>query len=265
MNTTQDTINTRASPPPPPQHQTEPNQNKKKQCGKGRVVRVTGVQSKGRTATVLLRGSNRMVLDEADRSLHDALCCIRCLAHKRFLIAGGAAPEVEVTTQLARWAKTLQGMEAYCVRAFAEALEVVPYTLAENAGLNPIAIVTELRQLHAEGHKYHGINVKKARRALALGVLGLRGGVVAVLWLGRDAGRGTCGGVLCCGRCVEPMWGRCARATLIVYNTPTRSQQHPTQQQTQQQQHHHIASHHPNENRARSPTCARSASCSRCS
>lgn len=58
----------------------------------------------------------------------------------------------------------LQGMESYCVRAFAEALEVVPYTLAENAGLNPIQIVTELRNLHAAGNgAYYGINVKKVR------------------------------------------------------------------------------------------------------
>ncbi|PNH02603.1 T-complex protein 1 subunit delta [Tetrabaena socialis] len=52
-------------------------------------------------------------------------------------------------------------MESFCVRAFAEALEVVPYTLAENAGLNPINIVTELRRMHAAGEKYSGINVKK--------------------------------------------------------------------------------------------------------
>jgi T-complex protein 1 subunit delta len=55
-------------------------------------------------------------------------------------------------------------MESYCVRAFAEALEVVPYTLAENAGLNPIQIVTELRNLHAQDNgagAYYGINVKK--------------------------------------------------------------------------------------------------------
>lgn len=61
----------------------------------------------------------------------------------------------------------LQGMESYCVRAFAEALEVVPYTLAENAGLNPIQIVTELRNLHAQDNgagAYYGINVKKVRR-----------------------------------------------------------------------------------------------------
>ncbi len=54
-------------------------------------------------------------------------------------------------------------MESYCVRGYADALEVVPYTLAENAGLNPIQIVTELRSLHAAGNKYHGINVKKVR------------------------------------------------------------------------------------------------------
>ncbi|CEG82930.1 Putative T-complex protein 1 subunit delta [Rhizopus microsporus] len=59
------------------------------------------------------------------------------------------------------YAKTLTGMEQYCFQAFAEALEVIPTTLAENAGLNPIAIVTELRNKHALGEKTAGINVKK--------------------------------------------------------------------------------------------------------
>lgn len=131
------------------------------EVGKGRVVKVTGIHNKGRTATVLLRGSNKLVLEEAERSLHDALCVIRCLVQKRFLIPGGSAPEVEVAYQLSQWAKTLQGMESYVVRAFAEAMEVIPYTLAENAGLNPIQIVTELRHVHSQGSKHHGINVKK--------------------------------------------------------------------------------------------------------
>lgn len=78
------------------------------QIGKGKVVKVTGIQNKGRTATCLLRGSNKLVLEEAERSLHDALCVVRCLVHKKFLIAGGAAPEVELVTQLSKWAKTLQ-------------------------------------------------------------------------------------------------------------------------------------------------------------
>ena len=69
---------------------------------------MTGIQNQGRTATLLLRGSNKLVLEEAERSLHDALCVIRCLVHKRALIPGGAAPEMEVEHQLIQWAKTLQ-------------------------------------------------------------------------------------------------------------------------------------------------------------
>lgn len=57
----------------------------------------------------------------------------------------------------------LQGMESYCIRAFAEALEVIPYTLAENAGLNPIEMVTELRNRHAQGDTSAGINVRKGQ------------------------------------------------------------------------------------------------------
>ena len=130
-------------------------------CGSGRVVQVTGVARRGATATVLLRGSNALVLEEADRSLHDALCVVRCLVHNRALLPGGGAPEIEMSRELRAWGKTLPGMDAVVVRAFSDALEVIPYTLAENAGLNPIAIVTELRNRHALGHARDGINVRK--------------------------------------------------------------------------------------------------------
>lgn len=73
-----------------------------------------------------MRGSNKLVLEEADRSLHDALCVVRCLVQQPFVIAGGGAPEIELSRQLGEWAKGLHGMESYCVRAFAEALEVIP-------------------------------------------------------------------------------------------------------------------------------------------
>ena len=79
----------------------------------------------------------------------------------RALIAGGGAPEIEVSQQLMAYSQSLTGMEAYCVRGFAEAMEIIPYTLAENAGLNPIAVVTELRNRHAKGEKNTGINVRK--------------------------------------------------------------------------------------------------------
>lgn len=78
-----------------------------------------------------------------------------------FLIAGGGAPEIEMWRQLGAWAKELQGMKSYCIKEFAEALEVIPYALAENAGLNPIVIVTELWNRHAQGETNAGINVRK--------------------------------------------------------------------------------------------------------
>jgi len=126
-----------------------------------RVVKMTGIVDMGNTMTMLMRGSNKLVLDEADRSVHDALCVIRSIVKKRYMIAGGGAPEAECALRLTQWAKTLTGVRAYCVRGFAEALEVIPYTLAENAGLNPIKLVTELRNQHNLGNKYAGVNVKK--------------------------------------------------------------------------------------------------------
>jgi T-complex protein 1 subunit delta len=127
----------------------------------GKIVKITGVPNPGKTVSVLVRGSNKLMLDEAERSLHDALCVIRCLVKKRFLIAGGAAPEIELSLKLGQWAKTLTGLDSTCVSAYAEAFEIIPYTLAENAGLHPIAIVTELRNRHANGEITTGINVRK--------------------------------------------------------------------------------------------------------
>lgn len=79
------------------------------------------------------------------------------------LIAGGGSPEIHVSRLLADYARSLKGMEAYCFQAYADALEVIPTTLAENAGLNPIAIVTELRNRHALGERNAGINVRTVR------------------------------------------------------------------------------------------------------
>mmetsp|Transcript_27947 Transcript_27947/g.70122 ORF Transcript_27947/g.70122 Transcript_27947/m.70122 type:complete len:528 (-) Transcript_27947:22-1605(-) len=127
----------------------------------GKIIKITGVPNTGNTVTVLCRGSNPMVMDECERSVHDALCVVRSLVKKRFIIPGGGAPEMQVSTKLREWAQSLEGIDAYCVRAYAEAFEVVPCTLAENAGLDPIAIVTDLRARHAEGKSTYGINVKR--------------------------------------------------------------------------------------------------------
>jgi T-complex protein 1 subunit delta len=131
--------------------------------GSTKVVKFTGVQNPGKTMTVLLRGSNDFVLAEAARSLHDAQCVVRSLIKRRAIIAGGGAPETEACLKLQEYSRELTGMDAYCFQAYADALEVIPYTLAENAGMKPIEVVTELRKQHAEGIKGAGINVKKGK------------------------------------------------------------------------------------------------------
>merc|ERR1719446_185210 len=129
--------------------------------GDGKVVTITGVPNVGKTISLLCKGSNKLVLDESERSLHDALCVLRCLVKKRFLTPGGGAPEMRISYELSKFANTLTGMQQYCVRQFAEALEVVPYTLAENAGLDAISVVTDLRNKHAAGDQTAGINVRR--------------------------------------------------------------------------------------------------------
>ena len=131
--------------------------------GGRKVTKFTGVKNPGKTTTVLLRGSNELVLAEASRSLHDAQCVVRSLIKQKALMAGGGAAETEASMRLRRYADTLPGgKDAHCVRAFADALEVIPYTLAENAGMKPIEVVTELRKQHKDGVVGAGINVRKS-------------------------------------------------------------------------------------------------------
>ena len=130
------------------------------QSSGSRIVKVTGTKSAGKTVSIVCRGANSLILDEAERSLHDALCVIRCLVKKKALIAGGGAPEIEIASQLSKQSRSLKGTEAICWKAFADAMEVIPTTLAENAGLNSIKVVTELRHKHANGEKNAGVSIK---------------------------------------------------------------------------------------------------------
>lgn len=128
-----------------------------------RWVKLTGIRTANplhQTVSIVVRGANHLVLDEAERSLHDALCVVRCLVKKKALIAGGGAPEVEIAHRLAKEARELTGTEAICWKAFADAMEVIPTTLAENAGLNSIKVVTELRHRHDLGDKNAGVSVR---------------------------------------------------------------------------------------------------------
>lgn len=113
------------------------------------------------TCSLVCRGVNTLVLDETERSIHDALCVLRSLIKQQALVAGGGAAEVEVARVLNKEADTLGGTEAVCWKEFAEALEVIPTTLAENAGLNSVNAVTELRQKHEQGEQNTGISMRR--------------------------------------------------------------------------------------------------------
>ncbi|PJF19941.1 T-complex protein 1 subunit delta [Paramicrosporidium saccamoebae] len=126
-----------------------------------RYIHVSGIRGQGRTVSIVCRGANALVLDENARSLHDALCVIRCLAKEPALIHGGGAPEVEIAVRLAKYATTLSGAASLAVAAFGEAMLAVPTILAENAGLQSVSVVTELRNWHVKGSINHGINVRK--------------------------------------------------------------------------------------------------------
>ena len=109
--------------------------------------------------TILIRGGTERIVDEAERSLHDALCVVRDIVEEPKILAGGGAPEMEVSKVLKEYADSLPGREQLAVMQFAEALEVIPTTLAENAGLDPIDIISELRAQHDKGKVWAGVDV----------------------------------------------------------------------------------------------------------
>lgn len=125
-----------------------------------RYVKVSGVKTAATTVSIVCRGANSLILEETERSLHDAHCAIRSLVKKKALLAGGGAPEIEIAHRLSILAREMAGTEAICWKAFADAMEVIPTTLAENAGLNSIKVVTELRHRHAQDQRNAGISIK---------------------------------------------------------------------------------------------------------
>jgi T-complex protein 1 subunit delta len=126
----------------------------------GKVLKITGVKKDARTLSLFLRASNQLVLDECDRSIHDALCVVRALIKNRSIIPGGGAVEIEIAQKLDAYAATIQGIDSIILSAYAASLEVIPSTLAENCGLNPILTVTELRNRHKKGEMRAALDAK---------------------------------------------------------------------------------------------------------
>ncbi len=116
-----------------------------------------------KAVTILIRGGSQRVVDEADRSLHDALMVTKDVIERPFIVAGGGSPESYVAGKLREWSSTLSGREQLAADKFAESLEVIPLALAENAGMDPIDTLTELRSKQAKGSKWSGIDARSAK------------------------------------------------------------------------------------------------------
>ncbi|KAG8819963.1 T-complex protein 1 subunit gamma, partial [Serendipita sp. 399] len=111
-----------------------------------------------KACTILLRGPSKDVLNEIDRNLADAMSVARNVVFNPFLAPGGGATEMAISVRLQQRAKTVQGIESWPFKAVADALEVIPRTLVQNAGGNAIRVLTELRAKHASGEHSWGIN-----------------------------------------------------------------------------------------------------------
>lgn len=129
-----------------------------KKVGGDSMTFVTGCNNP-KAVTILLRGGTEHVVDSIDSALEDALRVVGVAIEDEKLVAGGGSPEVEVALRLQEYAATLEGREQLAVKAYAEALEIIPRTLAENAGLDPIDMLMELRSQHEKGVKTAGLNV----------------------------------------------------------------------------------------------------------
>ena len=116
-----------------------------------------------KSVTILIRAGTQRMTAEAERSLHDALCVIRDLIQEPKILAGGSAPEMEMAKVLRKYAESMPGREQLAVRVFADALESIPTTLAENAGLDPVDIISELKSKHEKGETWAGIEVLEGK------------------------------------------------------------------------------------------------------
>lgn len=116
-----------------------------------------------KAVTVLVRGGNKMIVDEAKRSLHDAMCVVRNLVKDNRVVYGGGSAEVSCSLAVKKYADTVTGVDQYAIRAFADALDDIPLALAENAGLSPINEVTAIKSRQ----------VKEGIHTIGLGLLPL--------------------------------------------------------------------------------------------
>ena len=122
------------------------------------------------SVTMLIRGGSQRVIDEVDRSIHDALMVVKDVIEKPEIVAGGGAPEAFAASQLKDWADNFDGREQLAIKKYAEALEIIPLTIAENAGMDPIDTMATLRAKQNQGLKWTGIDARNTKIADMLAI-----------------------------------------------------------------------------------------------
>jgi len=129
-----------------------------KKIGDDKMTFVTQCKNP-KAVSILIRGTTEHVVDELERGLHDALSVVKVALEDGKMTAGGGAAATAIAMALRDYAPTVGGREQMAIEAFANAIEIVPKTLSENAGLDPIDMMLEVRSAHKKGKKYAGINV----------------------------------------------------------------------------------------------------------
>ena len=130
-----------------------------RKIGDDKMVFIQGCKNP-KSVSILIRAGLERMVDEAERALHDALCVVRDVVEEPKIVAGGGAIEAELAKHLREYARMIGGREQLAIEAFADSLEVVPKTLAENAGLEPLDIIVSLRAEHEkEDGAYMGVNI----------------------------------------------------------------------------------------------------------
>ena len=133
-----------------------------KGLGEDKAIYITDC-SNPKAVSILIRGGTEHAVDSTERALEDALRVVGVAIEDEKLVAGAGSPEIELSLRLNEYASTLKGREQLAVTKFAKALEVIPRTLAENAGLDPINMLAELRSEHERGNKDSGLNVYEGK------------------------------------------------------------------------------------------------------
>jgi len=116
-----------------------------------------------RSVTVLIRGGSQRVVDEVDRSLHDALMVVKDVVENPSIVSGGGSPEAYLAAELNEWSSSSEGREQLAIKQYAEAFESIPLTIAENAGMDPIDTIITLRANQSNGKQTVGINAKESK------------------------------------------------------------------------------------------------------